>query len=96
MLSHAIGTTLGRGDTDGRKLADYPGSLVMELLRIGLLYQSDDIFAAVDRFSRLWLEYGEKLERVQLRASPRDCCARQLASTSRRSWPWVLGLSPIP
>jgi hypothetical protein len=72
MLSHAIGTTLGRGDTDGRRLGGYPGSLVMELLRIGLLYQSDDIFAAVDRFTRLWLEYGEKLERVQLRASPRE------------------------
>lgn len=72
MLSHAVSTTLAGDDADERTLEGYSGSLVMELLRVGLLYQSDDIFAAVDRFTRLWLEYGEKLERVYLRAPPRE------------------------
>lgn len=72
LLSHGIASGLHSGEDDGRTLAGFPAKLVMEILRIGLLYQSDDPFAAIDRFSRLWLEYGDKVERVSLRASPRD------------------------
>jgi hypothetical protein len=72
LLSHAIASSLHSDREDERTLSGFPARLVMELLRIGLLYQSDDPFAAIDRFSRLWLEYGEKVERAKPRASPRD------------------------
>jgi hypothetical protein len=71
LLTHAIATSLGHHHDDEKKLAGYPASLVMELLRIGLLYQSDDLFASIDRFSRLWLEFGERID-VELRSSPRE------------------------
>lgn len=72
LLSHAVGSHLHSDPQDDRTLAGFSAPLVMELLRIGLLYQSDDPYASIDRFSRLWLEYGERLSRVTLRASPRD------------------------
>jgi hypothetical protein len=72
LLSHAVASQLHSNPDDDRVLAGFPARLVMEILRVGLLYQSDDPFASIDRFSRLWLEYGENLERVRLRGSPRD------------------------
>lgn len=71
LVTHAIASGLGRHHDDEKKLAGYPASLVMEMLRIGLLYQSDDLFAAIDRFSRLWLKFGDEVD-VELRASPRE------------------------
>lgn len=72
MLSHAIGDRLGAGPKSGETFGGYPEELVMEMIRLGLLYETDDAYAVVDRHARLWLDYGENLQKHHPRLTPKN------------------------
>ncbi|HEX2049075.1 MAG TPA: hypothetical protein VHJ34_00410 [Actinomycetota bacterium] len=72
LLAHAVGTTLAASEDDSETLGNVPTYIVMEIVRLGLLYQHDDMYSAIDRHDRLWLEYGARVERVRLRAAPQQ------------------------
>ena len=72
LLSHAVAATLGSDPEDERQIGGFPERLFMEMLRLGPLYESDDMYTAIDRHSRLWFDYGSRLQRVVLRETPDD------------------------
>lgn len=71
MLAHGFATKLGHLDETGPDLwPQMKASVAMELIQNFLFNQREDIFARFDRYARLWGEYGVKLQRTKLRASP--------------------------
>jgi hypothetical protein len=73
MLAHAFATRVGHFPEGGPDL--WPGlnaGLAMELIQNFLFNQQEDVLARLDRYSRLWNDYGRRLQRTRLRASPDD------------------------
>lgn len=71
LLTHAVAVDLNADDDDiGLKIGGYPAHLAMEVLRVGLLGEHDDIYATIDRVIGLWREYGSRTSLT--RAAPAD------------------------
>jgi hypothetical protein len=71
MLAHAFASRLGHLDESGPELwPTVSASIAMELVQNYLFNQRDDIFPRLDRYTRLWDDYGAKLQRTKLRATP--------------------------
>src|SRR5262249_15723699 len=70
VYSHAIARTLASQPEDGSRIAGIPEGLFFEILRLGLLGESEDMWSTIDRAVRLWTHFGVDLEDVQLRESP--------------------------
>jgi hypothetical protein len=69
---HGIASLLGADYATGASEAipGVPIPLFMELIRLGPLYEGDDLYASIDRHVRWWLQFGSALQRVTLRGSP--------------------------
>lgn len=61
LLTHAVAVLLGRDAEEASgQIAGMDESLVMELVRNGVLNQSQDTFALLDRHWRLWTKYDDR------------------------------------
>ena len=70
LLSHAVATDLAPDREDEQPVvAGVPESLFIEILRIPLLYQADDVWSSIDRIVRLWRDYGPRIAAFPLRKS---------------------------
>jgi hypothetical protein len=71
MLAHALATKVGSHEETGPEL--WPtarASTVMEVIQNNLFNRYEDIYARLDRYTRLWDDYGKRLSRTKLRADP--------------------------
>jgi hypothetical protein len=71
-LSHAKATELAAERDTFETIADIPEPLFFELLRVSLLYEHDDMWSSIDRFIRLWRDFGSAIVRTPLRRAPAD------------------------
>lgn len=70
-LSHVLAGNADPPDLDPES-DEFGKEMMLHLMRIGLLYESDDMFASIDRTVRLWRRYGSQVRRFPGRASPED------------------------
>jgi hypothetical protein len=72
LLAHAVGSSLREGQGHGAQtIGVLPADLMMELVRIGMLYEQDDDYSVIDRTLRYWREHILNLERTELREDTR-------------------------
>jgi hypothetical protein len=71
-LAHAAAGVLKRPEESGLRIAGAPEEGFFLLLRIALLYESDDEWSAIDRTSRIWRDCGERIARFRARADPEE------------------------
>jgi hypothetical protein len=70
MVTHAVAVGLANEDAvDGERVAGIPKHLFFEVLRASMLYETDDMWSSIDRFVRLWREFGSTLTTFPGRAA---------------------------
>jgi hypothetical protein len=73
LLCQAIASALdAEADRTQQTIAGQPAHLVMEITRIGMLYEQDDVLSSLDWTHSLWTKHGSRLSKSRLRAPPAD------------------------
>ena len=73
MLAHAFATQVGHVEESGPELwPTVRASVAMEVTQNYLFNQREDVYPRLDRYSRLWDQYGAKLQRTKLRKTPAE------------------------
>ncbi len=70
LLEHVVAASLASEQRGERSIGGVPESLFFEFLRLGCLYQADDMWSSIDRVVRLWETFGSAISKVPLRGSP--------------------------
>lgn len=72
LLSQAIAVDLAAETSQGDELVGIPVPLFFEIMRVGLMYESDDVWSSIDRVVRIWRTFGDEITTFPLRATPTD------------------------
>lgn len=75
LFSQAVAVTLAAETAASDEVVGVPLPLFFEVMRSGLMYESDDMWSSIDRVLRLWRTFGGKVKKFPLRKPPAELLA---------------------